>query len=237
MLYVKTPAAKFPAAVLLICAVMILSSCSFLKSGHDDDEISVISSSDGGFTAPISANTEYQDTKTDEPSVSDPVTIEPPQLTEPIEIGKNLSVSGIIDPNKDELLKLHIEWSAVQTSDTATAKLTVAVYLDSYAIYVSGRKNCKLIINGESAEFSTELISYEGNSRNSVEIFRKEVEILNPADRPVIVDVSAAYYFGGTYGGEAVNWIESSGSILLEQEAGTVNNPLIPDLPDNTAGY
>ncbi|MCL2517263.1 MAG: hypothetical protein FWF15_01745 [Oscillospiraceae bacterium] len=155
--------------------------------------------------------------------------------------GKDLSVSGTILSDSRNLIKLHIEWNVTQSIEDEYAVINTDVFIDCYGIKISSRSDCKFTINGNEIIFAASAIDHDVNSFSSILIYSNTSEVYSPADIMSTVDIAASYYFGGTYGGYSIGWLEVSGSIVLDQAANEnyVENyvkqidPLAPELPEN----
>lgn len=224
--------------VIVLCS----NSCGLFTSENPDEyeydpesfetepNVAVINNEDIIVTEPITV------TQEPEPEIEPPVT----------PLGNVFSASGTIKSDTNKLLKLHIEWKASQTADNEYVDLDITVYLNCYAITVGARTNSTLTVNGEKVEFSTPMIINENNSMTSIELYKKNMQIHNPAREEInSIDIEATYYFGGSYGGEAIGWIEVSGTAILfddgspisenkiNETSETVKNPLAPELPND----
>lgn len=224
--------------IILLFLVVFLNSCGLIEAltrNNDDTE----SESDTIDTLPDIVVT--PDT-TVEQALSEPEVIitEPEEETNPE--GQSLYASGTIKSDSNQLIKLNIGWEANQSPDNEFADVIITVYLNCYAITVGARTNSKLIIDGEEIEFSTDKITNDTNSMTSIELYTVTKQIHNPFGEEIkSVDISASFYFGGSYGGESIGWLETSGKIALiddgisfaDKEDDLDRHPLAPELPDN----
>nr|MBQ4318763.1 hypothetical protein [Clostridia bacterium] len=140
--------------------------------------------------------------------------------------GRNMSLSGRINPTDSNNIELHLEWTATQKADSPYATVTVKVFLDCYDIYINSRDNSVISINGEEKTFPTKIISINNNKLNSVELHSESVQILSPLGETVEVPVSAMFYFGGKYGSKTFDWLKVSGTITLKD-----TSSLVPEKP------
>lgn len=224
--------------IISLLLILFLNSCGLIESltrDNDDTE----TESDTIINLPDTVIT--PDT-TIEQTLPEPEEV----ITEPEEetnsVGQTLHASGIIKSDSNQLMKINIGWEATQSPENEYAEIVITVYLNCYAITVGARTNSKLVIDGEEIEFSTDRITNDTNSMTSIELYTTTKQIHNPfSDEIKSVDISASYYFGGSYGGESIGWLETSGKITLiddgipitDRDDESERHPLAPELPDN----
>jgi hypothetical protein len=172
------------------------------------------------------------------PEITEEIITDPPDeitVTDTVPPVTNaLSISGKIESTSNQLLKLHIEWTATQGESDTQATVTCAVYFNTYAIICGSRNNSKITFNGEETVFATDPIMIESNSLSTIKLYEKSYEVDNSADNPSVIDVSSSFYFGGTYGGVSIGWIEVAGSITLSDNG---TNTMIPAVTDPVNQY
>lgn len=214
--------------------LLILNSCGLIVSKNKDGK----NGSDNNEKNEVSKIDTEESTMIPEPEINDETEeteIETEEFKYP---GNDINISGTIKSSDNTLIKLHIAWEAVQVKENQFADLKLTVFVDCYSIVISPRNNCVLIIDGEEIEFSSPKLENNKDNLSSLEIYSTKKQILNAADNASTVNVTAKFYFGGTYGGIAINWLEVSGEIVLfgesENNADNIEaNPLIPELPDD----
>jgi len=235
--------------IILISTAVSLASCGMFGSNNnetdppiqvpqftpDDDPLRVATEPEATTKEPEVITPE--DTKTPEvkpgPAVTKPpvITTAPETTTEPVPVirGRNLSLSGRINPKESNNIELHIEWTATQKADSPNATVTVKVFLDSYEVYIGARDNSKIILNGDTETFNTGIISRKSEKFQSSMIFSNTYEILSPAGETVTLPVSAEYFFGGKYGSKYFDWIKVDGTITLKDA-----NSRVPQAPTSS---
>ena len=152
---------------------------------------------------------------TTEPETTAPVT--EPEPVDPAAgvTGRNLSMSGRINPKGSQNLEIHLEWTATQKADSPYATVTIKVFLDSYDVYIYKRDNCKLTVNGEETIFSTDVIDKSKTNFQSTLLYTKSYQIISPLGKKVEIPVSAAFYYGAAYGKDKFDWLTAEGTITL----------------------
>jgi len=238
--------------ILIASSAVSLSSCGLFGSGGDDTDppISAPTPPSAQLDDPLRVTTEpidgkwtvEEDTKapidfttlpettipevTTAPETTMPIVTTAPETEEPLPEGRNMSLSGRINPKDSNNLELHLEWTATQKADSPYATVTVKVYLDSYDIYVGLRDNCVFSINGVDKTFSTDMVSIKSEKLSSTLIYTDVSEILSPKGEKIDVPVSASYYFGNIYGSKKYDWLSVSGTITLKD-----TNSYVPETP------
>ena len=229
-----------------------LASCGLFGSGNnetdppiqvpqftpDDDPLRVTTEPDSSWNSPETIGgkeTTAPDVVVKPPVVTTapPVTLppvtNPPETTTapaPVIQGRNLSLSGRINPKDSNNIELHIEWTATQKADSPMATLTVKVFLDSYEVYIGARDNSKITLNGKTEVFNTGIISRKSEKFQSSMIYSGTYEVLSPAGETIELPVSAEYFFGGKYGSKYFDWIRVDGTITLKD-----TNSRVPQAP------
>ena len=237
---------KISLYILLASTVISFASCGMFGSGGDetdppisvpkfmpdDDPLRVTTEPDKTWE-PIETETKAPETKA--PETLPPVTTAPvtkaPETTAPVTVikGRNLSLSGRINPKDSNNIELHIEWTATQKADSPTASVTVKVFLDSYEVYIGARDNCKIILDGDTETFKTGVISRKSSAFQSSMIYSNTYEVLSPAGETVELPVSAEFFFGGKYGSKYFDWIKVDGTITLKD-----SNSRVPQTPTSS---
>ncbi len=149
-----------------------------------------------------------------------PETTAPETEPEPVDpaagvIGRNLSMSGRINPKGSHNLEIHLEWTATQKADSPYATVVIKVFLDSYDVYIYKRDDCKLTVNGEETIFSTDIIDKTRTNLQSTELYKKTYQIISPLGERVEIPVSAAFRYGAAYGKDTYDWLTAEGTIVL----------------------
>jgi len=231
--------------ILIASSAMSLSSCGLFGSGGDDtdppisaptpppvqvdDPLRVTTEPSDKWTAPEDSkdtakapedSTTLPETTVPEvttaPGTEPPAVTTAPETEAPLPDGRNMSLSGRINPKDSNNLELHLEWTATQKADSPYATVTVKVYLDSYDIYVGLRDNCIFSINGEEKTFSTDMVSIKSEKLSSTLLYTDVTEILSPKGEKIDVPVFASFYFGNMYGSKKFDWLNVSGTITLK---------------------
>ena len=232
--------------IILALAVTMFSSCGIIKTLMNKDESESESETE---TTPAVTETSPPETTTAAPVIEDPIVVtQAPETEAPVTTGgqgQSFSASGTIKSESSQLLKLNIEWRAYQTEESEYADVELDIYLECYAISVGGRTNSTVTVDGEKTEFKTDTIANEENSRTSIKLHTEKRQVYNPAGSDIkSVDAAASYYFGGSYGGEAIGWLETSGTIHLVDDGTPIpdvvtniedveRDPLAPELPED----
>ena len=209
--------------ILSVLLISMLNSCGIFKSlvNKDDTESETESDTVAADTEPVIAET------TTEPPIIVPPTIvtQPPEIAPPVG-GNAFAASGTINSESNQLLKLHIDWVAYQTADEEYANVELSIFLECYAITVGARTNSTLTVNGEKKEFPTDRITNENNSLTVIELYSETIQVHNPAGNDAkSVEVEAGFYFGGSYGGESIGWIEAKGVVNFVDDGSPVPEP------------
>ena len=209
--------------ILSMLLISMLNSCGIIKSfvNKDDPESETESDIVSVDTEPVIVET------TTEPPIAEPpiIVTQQPEIAPPVG-GNAFAASGTINSESNQLLKLHIDWVAYQTEDSEYANVELSIFLECYAITVGARTNSTLTVNGEKKEFPTDRISNENNSLTVIELYSETIQVHNPAGNDAkSVEVEAGFYFGGSYGGESIGWIETKGVINFVDDGSPIPEP------------
>ena len=221
---------------LIILALLgaLFSSCGIIKTLTNKDDPETESETE---TTPFVTDPIIPETTTAAPVIDDPVVVTQEPETEPPSLGgQSFSASGTINSESNQLLKLNIEWLAYQSEESEYADVELNIYLECYAITVGGRTNSTVTVDGEKTEFRTDRLTNEENSRTSIKLHTEKRQIHNPTSGEIkSVDVAASFYFGGSYGGEAIGWLETAGTIQFVDDGTPIPDPSSePEITDET---
>jgi hypothetical protein len=209
--------------IIITLLGVMFNSCGMITSLFNKDDAESETESD---TTTAETEPYIPETTTIEPFVDEPVEITQAPEPEPPVGGQSFSASGTIKSESNQLLKLNIEWLAYQEAGSEYAELELNIFLDCYAISVGGRSNCTVTVDGETTEFKTDRITNENNSLTSLKLHTEKRQVHNPSgDEIKSVDVGTSYYFGGSYGGEAIGWIETNGTIHFVDDGTPIPDP------------
>jgi len=222
----KNTAGKLTIYIIIsMLLVLMMNSCGIFTSLFNKNDNETETESE---TIPVNTEPVTVETTTPAPQlpIDPPVIVTQAPEPEPPVGGNAFSASGTINSESNQLLKLHIDWVAYQTADSEYADVKLSIFLECYAITVGARTSSTLTVNGEKKEFPTARISNENNSLTVLELYTEWITVHNPAGSEIkSADIEAAFYFGGSYGGESIGWIETKGVINFVDDGSPMPEP------------
>jgi len=199
------------------------SSSVVITPVTSDSLQTVVSSSQSLITTPVSITTAPLSSVVTTPIVTPGVTtpVETPPATPPStsEIkfpdDYDYSVSGDVVTDTENPLKLRISWIAAQNEGDEEIEIRLQVFIEYYDFYIGQRVNNKLKLGDKVFVFSMDKISEEENVFHSTFLTQVETKMPHVYGQSDEFELSCSIYFGGNYAGEAIEYIQCSGKIII----------------------
>lgn len=116
--------------------------------------------------------------------------------------------SGSFASNSGVGLDLVVDWAAGAAGEGA-ANVTFSIKLNSYSLYTTSQiGSLVLTVGSDTYYFDTPAVSYDGNTLLTTPFATKAVKVPTGS-----VNVSAQWYYRGTYSGKYIESITASGTV------------------------
>ena len=146
-------------------------------------------------------------------SSSAPRSSVPPESSVPPATVVIPSQSGTVRDDQEAAFRLRLEWTASVEGGAVT--VNTELFIDCYSLTVRSRKGGEIVVNGEKRSFSTEAINQTENKLTSIPVDSAQFTFALQEIPPQGIPVEAKWNFNGTYGGQTIEALTLSETIVI----------------------
>ena len=121
--------------------------------------------------------------------------------------------SGTVRDDQEAAFRLRLEWTASVEGGVVT--VNTELFIDCYSLTVKSRKGGEIVVNGEKRSFSTEAIHQTENKLTSIPVDSAQFTFALQEIPPQGIPVEAKWSFNGTYGGQTIEALTLSETIVI----------------------